>query len=159
MPSTFHEWEAALRKHASTIAGLTGLNVVYKGRTDEEPLIAHPQARGNRVDIILYIGPAGTGILSDGYEFTSGYWYDGWASRDQNWDKFYRWDIQFDSLYVSTNPFSSYEHHLMYYLGYAMGLNWLLEDSDTEIMTWGKFGSGTEGAPDWGPGCTSGWRT
>jgi serine/threonine protein kinase len=151
-PAKYYQWDAALIKHSAGISEATGLDVVYSGRTSEVPLSQHPQSRGTRVDILIYIGPAGTHLLAGDYLVSSMYYYDGWASHDPSWDKFYRYEHHFNSAMVSSDPFSELETYLMLSLGESMGLDSPGDGISTEVLSWGGWGSGTWDNPAWGAG-------
>jgi len=73
-----------------------------------------------------------------------------WAG---GWMEIYHYDIAVNATYVNGEDLW-WKSNLMYFLGFALGLNSFpaADDVETEIMGWVGSGSGTYGNPAWGPG-------
>ena len=154
--SELAEWEPMLADLAVEIASFTGMDVVYSGTTTVPLRMTHPGARTS-ADILIFIGPTGTGHLasyseSDNLFGTSQTWVDGYAA--PIWVELEAEDIQIayrDDRELA-DVVTTRKTYLMNKLGRAFGLDSPGDDIDTEIMSWGGGGSGTWNDPDWGEG-------
>ena len=154
--SELSEWEPMLADLAVGISSLTGLNVVYSGTTSIPLRAEHPTKRTS-ADILVFIGPYGTGHLVDEPADSNRFgakpsWVDPYNS--DLWVEIEAVDLQIAkrSDDVLANVLTSRKKYLMNLLGNAFGLDDLEDGIDTEIMSWGGDGSGTWNDPDWGEG-------
>jgi hypothetical protein len=150
-----NEWETELVSLASGIAAATGLDFVYAGTTTQELATEHPGEGRHNADILIYIGPMGTGLLegqdSSGGNWIGKGWLNGWTSGV--WDEQYMEEIQVSTSYATASYMWPYgKKYLMNWLGKSFGLASIEDGIDTEIMSWGSNGSGTLDDPQWGTG-------
>jgi hypothetical protein len=151
-----NDWEVGLLELASEISNMTGLELTYMGTTTTENRQEHPGDRPHAGgDILITIAPAGTGLMSDlddSYFGDAQGWLDGWTSGI--WEQRDAYDIQVSTQDATSDAmWNGFKRaHLMYYLGFAFGLDSPGDGIDTEIMSWGGAGSGTWNSPDWGEG-------
>jgi hypothetical protein len=148
-----NEWEAELLSIASGIAAATGLNFVYAGSTTEEFPTSHPGMNRGNSDILIWIAPGGTGLLT-GERADGIMTRKGWIGNEtRGWIEIARQDIQVNTNQATaTGMWTSLKKYFMNQLGGAFGLDDPGDDIDTEIMSWGGFGNGTWTDPDWGEG-------
>ena len=150
------KWEPMLAVLAADISSFTGLNVVYSGTTSIPLRMEHPSARTS-VDLLIFIGPLGTGHMADlpldtNYFGDTHFYVDTYNTAI--WVEMDAFDVQIayrDDRELA-DVLTHRKKYLMNFLGRAFGLASPGDDIDTEIMSWGGTGSGTRNNPDWGEG-------
>jgi hypothetical protein len=137
---------------ASGIATATGLDFVYAGATTQDLATEHPGLDRGNADILVYIAPSGTGLLNDMNTFSTFRWFNGYTVGV--WAELNNVEIQVATSYATASYMWPYgKTYLMNKLGIAFGLSSDLDYGiDTEIMSWGSFGSGSNQYPQWGTG-------
>jgi len=150
------KWEPMLAVIAADISSFTGLNVVYSGTTSIPLRMEHPGGRTS-VDLLIFIGPIGTGLMVDSAP-GSNLFGDTHFYVDTNntviWAEMDAFDVQIayrDDRELA-DVLTHRKKYLMNLLGRAFGLTSPGDDIDTEIMSWNGIGSGTRNNPDWGEG-------
>jgi len=149
-----NKWEEELLSIASGIATATGLDFVYAGITTQELASEHPGSGRHSADVLIYIGPLGTGLLeglTGSGSFVGMIWYDGWTSGV--WGEANMHETQIATSYATASYMFPYgKTYLMHWIGRAFGLDALGEGIDAELMSWGSAGSGSDEYPQWGTG-------
>ena len=147
-----NKWETELVSLASGIATATGLDFVYAGTTTQELTPEHPGDGRHPADLLIYIGPADTGLLQGLIgSFAGKLWYDGWTSGV--WDEIHMYEIHVATSYATASYMWPYgKKYLMNWLGTSFGLASIEDGIETEIMSWGSSGSGSAEYPQWGTG-------
>jgi hypothetical protein len=149
-----NEWEQNLVSLASGIAAVTDLDFVYAGTTTQELATSHPGVARSNADILVFIAPQGTGLLSGEFEgnIITRKGYIG-SQTSGAWQEFVHQDVQVNtSQATASGMWTSLKKYFMFYLGRTFGLASPGDDIDTEIMSWGGWGNGTHSDPAWGEG-------
>jgi len=144
-------WETELVSLASGIATATGLDFVYAGATTQDLATEHPGRDRGNADILVYIAPSETGLLEGTNTFGAFQWLDPYTVGV--WNELNNVEIQVATSYATASYMWPYgKTYLMNWLGKSFGLTSIEDGIDTEIMSWGSYGSGTATDPQWGTG-------
>jgi hypothetical protein len=146
------QWEQLLQTATASAASATGLDIRYIGTTEMVPLQEPPSDR-QAVDILFLVSSDIEGWGGGGMN-----WIDNYSIDDPVWNALsHSWtNINFERQLEIQNGSWGFDENrvpLMRLMGSALGLSPLDVDIDSEIMSWGGWGSGSSWSdPDWGLG-------